>query len=99
MLASALDQIADRINQGTLDDLPPYRPPPFPVPAADRVTLFDWMVLTCYPGELAAQMQTVDLGAAEADLANQQQQQPMVNGNGPVVVTNSQEDNAEPQLD
>jgi hypothetical protein len=57
------------------------------------------MVLTCYPGELAAQMQTVDLGAAEADLANQQQQQPMVNGNGPVVVTNSQEDNAEPQLD
>jgi beta-1,4-N-acetylglucosaminyltransferase len=100
MLAGALDQIVDRIIQGTLDDLAPYRPPPFPVPAADRVTLFDWMVLTCYPGELAAQMQTVDLGAAEADLANQQQQQqPMVNGNGPVLVANNQEDNAVPQLD
>ena len=99
MLAGALDQIADRITQGTLDDLPPYRAPPFPVPAADRVTLFDWMVLTCYPGELAAQMQTVDLAASEADLANQQQQQPLVNGNGPVVVANNQEDNAVPQLD
>jgi beta-1,4-N-acetylglucosaminyltransferase len=101
MLAGALDQIVDRIIQGTLDDLAPYRPPPFPVPAADRVTLFVWRVLTCYPGELAAQMQTVDLGAAEADLANQQQQQqqPMVNGNGPVLVANNQEDNAVPQLD
>lgn len=102
MLAGALDEIAARIIQGTLDDLPPYRPPPFPVPAAERVTFFDWMVLTCYPGELAAQMQAVDLGTAEADLANQQQQQqqqPMVNGNGPAVTVNNQEDNATPQLD
>lgn len=100
MLAGAIDEIADRIIQGTLDDLPPYRPPPFPVSAADRVTFFDWMVLTCYPGELAVQMQAVDLGVAEAGLANQQQQQQlMVNGNGPVVTPNDQEDNAMLQLD
>jgi hypothetical protein len=33
-----------------MDDLPPYKEPPFPVPEAERCKLFDWMVLTCYPG-------------------------------------------------
>jgi beta-1,4-N-acetylglucosaminyltransferase len=84
-LTDALDRIAERIIQGTLDNLPPYRPPPFPVPAADRVTFFDWMVLTCYPEELAVQMQMP--------------QQPMVNGEGPAVAVDDQEDNSMLVLD
>ncbi|KAH6842535.1 glycosyltransferase family 1 protein [Chaetomium sp. MPI-CAGE-AT-0009] len=72
---AAIHCIADRIAQGTLDALPPYCPPPFPVPAADRVTFFDWMVLTCYPDEFAAQMRAADLGLAEAEFAAKQQQQ------------------------
>ncbi|KAG7286337.1 hypothetical protein NEMBOFW57_008646 [Staphylotrichum longicolle] len=83
-LVGAVGRIAERITQGTLDALPPYSPPPFPVPAADRVTLFDWMVLTCYPEELAAQMHLSDLGAAEANFATQQQhQQQAVLGSSP----------------
>jgi beta-1,4-N-acetylglucosaminyltransferase len=96
-LAGAVDRIAERITQGTLDALPPYSPPPFPVPASDRVTLFDWMVLTCYPEELAAQMHLSDLGAAEANFAAQQQQ-PAVSGNDPAPVSN-QENNGMLQLD
>ncbi|KAH6617299.1 hypothetical protein F5144DRAFT_660337 [Chaetomium tenue] len=42
-LATAIHRVAERINQGRLDVLPPYCPPSFPVPAAERVTLFDWM--------------------------------------------------------
>ncbi|KAJ4302561.1 N-acetylglucosaminyldiphosphodolichol N-acetylglucosaminyltransferase catalytic subunit alg13 [Collariella sp. IMI 366227] len=61
-------------SQGTLDALPPYLPPPFPVPAADRVTLFDWMVLTCYPEELARQQHLADLGEADVEFAEHQQQ-------------------------
>ena len=60
-----------------LDNLAPYRPPSFPVSAADRVTFFDWMVLTCYPDELAVQMS----------------QQPIVNGDGPAMAVDDQEDN------
>lgn len=63
-----------------MDDLPPYRPPSFPVSTADRVTLFDWMVLTCYPDELAAQMRVADLGRAEAEFAATQQQQQQQQG-------------------
>lgn len=98
-LAGAVGRIAERITQGTLDALPPYSPPPFPVPAADRVTLFDWMVLTCYPEELAAQMHLSDLGAAEANFATQQQhQQQAVRGSSPATVSN-QENNGMLQLD
>lgn len=71
-LAAAIERIVERIAQGTLDALPPYTPPSFPVSAADRVTLFDWMVLTCYPDELAHQQHLADL-AGEG---------PMTNGNG-----------------
>jgi beta-1,4-N-acetylglucosaminyltransferase len=74
-LATAIHRIAERVSQGRLDVLPPYSPPSFPVPAADRVTLFDWMVLTCYPDELAAQMRVADLGRAEAEFAAKLQQE------------------------
>jgi beta-1,4-N-acetylglucosaminyltransferase len=96
-LASAIDRIAERITQGTLDSLPPYRPPPFPVPAADRVTFFDWMVLTCYPDELAAQMHLSDLEAVDADFISQQRQQQVVGGT--VAAASSQESNGMLQLD
>ncbi|KAK4150715.1 glycosyltransferase [Chaetomidium leptoderma] len=99
-LVSAIDRIAERITQGTLDALPPYSPPPFPVAAADRVTLFDWMVLTCYPDQLAAQTHLSNLGMAEADFANEQQQLPVAgNGNGPALAVNNQENNGMLQLD
>jgi beta-1,4-N-acetylglucosaminyltransferase len=74
-LTTAIHRIAERVSQGRLDVLPPYSPPSFPVPAADRVTLFDWMVLTCYPDELAAQMRVADLGRAEAEFAAKLQQE------------------------
>ncbi|KAL2198211.1 glycosyltransferase family 1 protein [Corynascus similis CBS 632.67] len=90
-LAVAIDRVAERITQGTLDSLPPYCPPPFPVPAADRITLFDWMVLTCYPDELTAQMHIADLDQAEVDFAQQQQQQ--------AQQVSSQENNCLAQLD
>ena len=82
-----------------MDALPPYRPPPFPVPAADRVTLFDWMVLTCYPDELAAQTHLSELAAAEANFTSRQQQQrAAAGGSGPVAVA-SQESSGMLQLD
>ncbi|KAK4142089.1 glycosyltransferase [Dichotomopilus funicola] len=74
-LPAAIHRIVQLIPQGTLDDLPPYQPPPFPVAAADRFTLFDWMVLTCYPEELAAQTRALDLGESAAESAAHQQQQ------------------------
>jgi beta-1,4-N-acetylglucosaminyltransferase len=105
-LAAAIHRVADRITQGRLDALPPYTPPSFPVSAADRVTLFDWMVLTCYPDELAAQMHVTDLGLVEAEFAAKQQQQPyqqqgqpIVSGNVPATGINNQEDNGMLQLD
>ncbi|KAK3305344.1 glycosyltransferase family 1 protein [Chaetomium strumarium] len=101
-LAFAIHRMAVRISEGTLDALPPYSPPPFPVAAADRITLFDWMVLTCYPEELAAQMHLADLRSASVEFAHeqqQQQQQQMVNGNSPTVATSNQGDNVLPQLD
>ncbi|KAK4126717.1 glycosyltransferase family 1 protein [Parathielavia appendiculata] len=98
-LVDAVDLIADRITQGTLDALPPYCPPSFPVSAADRVTLFDWMVLTCYPAEFAAQMNALNQAVLEANFANASQQQPDGNGNGPAEAVNNQEDDGMPQLD
>ncbi|KAK4226667.1 hypothetical protein QBC38DRAFT_365901 [Podospora fimiseda] len=64
-LKSAVEQISRIVVQGMLDSLPPYAPPPFPVPAEERVTLFDWMVLTCYPEELARQQHRADLKKQE----------------------------------
>jgi beta-1,4-N-acetylglucosaminyltransferase len=102
-LTTAIHRIAERVSQGRLDVLPPYSPPSFPVPAADRVTLFDWMVLTCYPDELAAQMRVADLGRAEAEFAAEQQQQSVgVSGsNVPAAAApvNRQADSSMLQLD
>jgi beta-1,4-N-acetylglucosaminyltransferase len=99
-LASAIHRMAGRITEGTLDALPPYSPPPFPVAAADRITLFDWMVLTCYPEELAAQEHLADLREAEIEFAEELEQQQMVNGNyHPTLATSAQVDNILPQLD
>ena len=80
-----------------MDALPPYRPPPFPVPAADRITFFDWMVLTCYPDELAAQMHLSDLEAVEASFRSQQQQQQATSGTP--LAASSQESSGMLQLD
>ncbi|GAB1316261.1 N-acetylglucosaminyldiphosphodolichol N-acetylglucosaminyltransferase catalytic subunit alg13 [Madurella fahalii] len=74
-LPAAITRITERIVQGTLDALPPYAPPSFPVPAAERVTLFDWMVLTCYPGELQIQQRLAELADVQAHFQQQQQQQ------------------------
>jgi beta-1,4-N-acetylglucosaminyltransferase len=67
-LIDAIDEIDDWIIEGTSDNLPPYTPPSFPVPAAERVTLFDWMVLTCYPDELARQQYEEDLANLAANM-------------------------------
>ncbi|KAK4100021.1 glycosyltransferase family 1 protein [Parathielavia hyrcaniae] len=98
-LVNAVDIIADRITQGTLDALPPYCPPSFPVSAADRVTLFDWMVLTCYPAEFAAQMNALNQAVPAANLANARLQQPGRNGNRLPEAVNNQGDNGMLQLD
>lgn len=58
-----------------MDALPPYTPPPFPVPEAERVTLFDWMVLTCYPEELNRQRHLAGLREVQESFAQGQQQQ------------------------
>lgn len=44
-----------------MDDLPPYTDPPFPVPEDQRITVFDWMVLTCYPAEFKKQAHLAEL--------------------------------------
>lgn len=81
-LPAALARVTERIVQGTLDALPPYSPPPFPVPAAaERVALFDWMVLTCYPEELRRQQHLADLAAAERDVLREVAAQQQANGN------------------
>ncbi|KAL2126905.1 hypothetical protein VTI74DRAFT_11639 [Chaetomium olivicolor] len=97
-LPDAVEHIAQRIIQGTLDALPPYSPPPFPVPAAERVTLFDWMVLTCYPEELARQQHLADLAAADANFAAEQQQH-AASGGTTAATTNQGENNGMLQLD
>ncbi|KAK4161849.1 hypothetical protein QBC43DRAFT_322896 [Cladorrhinum sp. PSN259] len=71
-LKSAVDQISRIVVQGMLDSLPPYAPPPFPVPAEERITLFDWMALTCYPEELARQQHRAALQKQEQDFHQQQ---------------------------
>jgi beta-1,4-N-acetylglucosaminyltransferase len=80
-LSEAVAKSQERIVQGQLlnlnhlDNLPPYHPPPFPVPAGERVQLFDWMVLTCYPEELARQQHLKDLGAVDDYHQNRQEEE------------------------
>jgi len=64
-LATALQESWDQVEQGQLYSLPPYSDPPFPVPEPDRITIFDWMVLTCYPEEFERQQRLLDLGLAD----------------------------------
>jgi len=48
-LARSLECAAQGWPHGAGEEaLVPYSAPPFPVPESERVTLFDWMVLTCY---------------------------------------------------
>ncbi|KAK4191115.1 hypothetical protein QBC35DRAFT_35866 [Podospora australis] len=54
-LTSAVQAASQKISSGKLDSLPPYSAPPFPVPAEQRTTLFDWVALTCYPAEFQRQ--------------------------------------------
>jgi beta-1,4-N-acetylglucosaminyltransferase len=49
-LADAIQRSDERVREGGLQTaLAPFAPPPFPVPEAERLAVFDWMVLTCYP--------------------------------------------------
>ncbi|KAK5661656.1 hypothetical protein OQA88_9756 [Cercophora sp. LCS_1] len=65
-LARAVDLSWDLVVEGRLADLPPYTPPPFPVPESERTKLFDWLVLSCYPEEMARQQHLHDLWETEA---------------------------------
>lgn len=47
-----------------MDDFPPYTEPQFPVPEDERITVFDWMALTCFPAEFERQSHLADLAAA-----------------------------------
>ncbi|KAM7199365.1 hypothetical protein V8F20_005760 [Naviculisporaceae sp. PSN 640] len=53
---------------------PPYTEPPFPVPESERVTFFDWMVLTCYPEQLRQQQHLLELDLVEQEFARKQEQ-------------------------
>ncbi|KAK3350160.1 hypothetical protein B0T25DRAFT_261097 [Lasiosphaeria hispida] len=68
-LAKAVNQAMARVEIGTTSSaaFTPYAPPPFPVPEAERTTLFDWMVLTCYPEELRRQQYVQELGSAHVE--------------------------------
>ena len=70
-LKSAVEQINRNIVQGRLDSLPPYAPAPFPVPAEERITIFDWMALTCYPEEFARQQHRAALLKQEEEFRRQ----------------------------
>jgi len=74
-LPEAILRSQERLVQGRLDDLPPYSPDTFPVPERERVTLFDWMVLTCYPEELARQEHLRDLDRADAKFLLEKEQE------------------------
>jgi beta-1,4-N-acetylglucosaminyltransferase len=60
-LATAVQLAHELAIEGPLSNLPPYTSPAFPIPESERVTLFDWMVLTCYPDEFARQQHLLDL--------------------------------------
>ncbi|KAK0733273.1 glycosyltransferase family 28 C-terminal domain-containing protein [Lasiosphaeria miniovina] len=60
-LTNALARSQELVAQGRLNDLPPYSARSFLVPESERVTLFDWMVLTCYPEVLRQQQHLHDL--------------------------------------
>jgi hypothetical protein len=65
-IAEAVKRSQNLAAKGPLTDLPPYSPPPFPVPESQRVTLFDWAVLTCYPEEFKRQQHLLDLYNGDA---------------------------------
>jgi beta-1,4-N-acetylglucosaminyltransferase len=60
-LDDAVKRSLELVVQGRLDHLAPYTAPPFPVPEDERVTIFDWMVLTCYPEEFERQAHLAEL--------------------------------------
>lgn len=77
-LTEAITRSLELVAQGPLiklKDLPPYSPPPFPVPESERVTLFDWMALTCYPDELRKQQHLQDLKNVEESFKRELEQQ------------------------
>ncbi|KAK3682112.1 glycosyltransferase family 28 C-terminal domain-containing protein [Podospora appendiculata] len=71
-LPDAISRSQELVVQSGLNDLAPYSPPPFPVPESERVTLFDWMVLTCYPEELAKQQHLRDLRSVAENFQHEQ---------------------------
>ncbi|KAJ4419520.1 N-acetylglucosaminyldiphosphodolichol N-acetylglucosaminyltransferase catalytic subunit alg13 [Neurospora sp. IMI 360204] len=75
-LTEAIVRSLELVAQGPLKlkDLPPYSPPPFPVPESERVTLFDWMALTCYPDELRKQQHLQDLKNVEENFRREVEQ-------------------------
>ncbi|KAL0469957.1 glycosyltransferase family 28 C-terminal domain-containing protein [Neurospora intermedia] len=75
-LTEAIARSLELVAQGPLKlkDLPPYSPPPFPVPDSERVTLFDWMTLTCYPDELRKQQHLQDLRDVEKSFQRELEQ-------------------------
>jgi beta-1,4-N-acetylglucosaminyltransferase len=60
-IVEAVKRIVELTAEGPLASLPPYAPPPFPVPESERITLFDWMALTCYPEEFKRQQHILEL--------------------------------------
>ncbi|KAK0644497.1 hypothetical protein B0T16DRAFT_331120 [Cercophora newfieldiana] len=60
-LAEAVRRIHALVAKGPLANLPPYTPPPFPVPESQRNKLFDWMALTAYPEEFRRQQHLLEL--------------------------------------
>ncbi|KAK4447887.1 hypothetical protein QBC34DRAFT_120901 [Podospora aff. communis PSN243] len=65
-ITEAVKRIVELTAEGPLASLPPYTPPPFPVPESERVKLFDWMVLTSYPEEFKRQQHILELRGTSA---------------------------------
>ncbi|KAK0616255.1 hypothetical protein B0T14DRAFT_433193 [Immersiella caudata] len=63
-IVEAVKRIVELTAEGPLASLQPYTPPPFPVPESERITLFDWMALTCYPEEFKRQQHILELHSA-----------------------------------
>jgi beta-1,4-N-acetylglucosaminyltransferase len=65
-ITEAVKRIVELTTEGPLASLPPYTPPPFPVPESERIKLFDWMVLTSYPEEFKRQQHILELRSTNA---------------------------------
>ncbi|KAK1828133.1 hypothetical protein QBC39DRAFT_385256 [Podospora conica] len=50
-LHEAVRRAMEMAEERGLGELGPYVPPPFPVPEEERVTVFDWVMLGCWPEE------------------------------------------------